>query len=135
MAVRKSRSVAGELIEKILKQRRVKKSELAEALGKNPAGISAYLNSSMRFEDVVSIANFYGYDVTLSPAPDGTTGSLRFQEQGICDVCRYKKFAKAVENSLDRFKAKADEVGTIIDFYAPDEDEHGGEYFHGETEI
>lgn len=131
----KGRTSAGaEIIEKILKQRRIKKVDLAKLVGKSPAGLSSWLNKSLRFDELVAVANYYGYDVTIHPSASDK-GTLGFQDLDICENCRYKKFSDTIENALDRLKSRHDAAGTIIDFYSDDDDDSDGEYFHEETEI
>ena len=115
------KSAGAWIIEKILGIKRVRKSELAELLGKDSSGVSIWLNQKLKFDDVVSVANYYGFDVLIKPS-NGEHGALMFRENSPCDGCFYKKFADIMSDAMDKINAR-NEAGQEIDFYAEDAEE------------
>lgn len=115
------KSAGAAIIERILEIRHVRKSELAEMLGKDSSGLSVWLNQKLKFDDVVGVANNFGFDVMFVPSR-GEKGALMFREDSPCNGCFYKKFADIMSDAMDKINAR-NEAGTEIDFYAEDAEE------------
>ena len=115
------KSAGASIIEKILEMRHIRKSELAELLGKDSSGLSVWLNQKLKFDEVVGVANNFGFDVLIVPSR-GDKGTLMFRKDSPCSGCFYKNFADIMSDAMDKINAR-NEAGTEIDFYAEDAEE------------
>lgn len=120
MAKIERHSEAVPLIEQLLKIKGIRKKDLAELLGIDAPKLSQLFTRHIRFDDAVEMINAMGFDVIIKKTK-AKQAMLSIEPDEPCDVCKYVKFANAMEEAISMLHANYQDEKTELDFTAEEE--------------